>query len=230
MERPYYDPMMYFTVSLGLLVALNYFVLFVIAIGRQKKKFGLNGLLSRLWTTSDEVGSTRLKHAATRKINMILTNARKMHGVVHKKDTFVGQDIEDDELSNRLKDSQADPSFQNFLVHGEEKIACGNFFWAWRRLLTGEIFSDEGIWFPARMWIFQFGQCIVAFLMIVALFKFSKEMRDRANEANEDLPDDSPQWVYDLIPTGDQVEYALIPAATVGSIIMVFIILIYVPR
>jgi hypothetical protein len=228
----YYNAALVLDFALGITVASIYFVLFVIAIGRQKKLFGNNEIISLLWLTSDELGSTRAKHAATRKIYVILTNARSMHGVVKGKENK--DEAEEGKrnglLSKKLRDSQTDPSFQNFLIFGEKLVPAGSITWTWQRLLTGEIFDHEGIWFPARLWVFQFGQVVVGFFVCAAMFSLIPEAQAAADKASQELPEGLPQWVYDMVPSGSEVAIALYPAAITACVVVVFLTAVYVPR
>ena len=51
-----------------------------------------------------------------------------------------------------------------------------------------------------------------------------------ADESRDSLPDNLPQWIYDISPTGEQVRFALYPACVIGAAVMAVIILLYIPK
>jgi hypothetical protein len=236
----FYAGVLLLDLILGSCIAAVYFSLFVISLGLQQNIFSPDGgFISILWTTSDQIGSTRLKHAATRKINLVLNNARRMHGVIEEEEEEEEKDDKEDDattteedvgISKMLFDSQADPTFQNFLVHGEGLESKGSMFWTWKRLVSFELVDHDGIWIPARTWIFQFGQVVIALFVAFALFNFVAVTIVRADEANAALDPNLPQWVHDIVPTGKEVNYALTPAAIIACCVMGFLIVIYLPR
>ena len=38
-----------------------------------------------------------------------------------------------------------------------------------------------------------------------------------------------PQWIYDIIPTEEQVRYALYPASSVATVVALLLMLLYIP-
>lgn len=200
---PLFKAVVYVDVLLGCSVAFVYFLFLFQSIAKEFRS-------EHLWVTSDERGSTRLKHAATRKINVIMKNARRMHEAIieisserEEEENRAAQDnvTEEDALFENLRDSQSDPSFQNFLLHGEDRVTCGNIFWTWKRIISGEMFDHDGIWFPARLWIFQFGQIVIAVIVIFALIQFMDAAKKAADEAQDGLGEGLPDWVYQIVPT-----------------------------
>ena len=149
----------YVTTCSGLFLAFTYFMHFLIPFARSK---GYELLPKHKWaeyfsTTSEVVGSARLKRAGTRKVNGILINARAMHR------TTTALEKSDHPSKSFLK-SESDGVFQNYTLRGERFEETGSFFWVWSKIISGELFDAEGIWLPARLIIFQFAQVGVAML------------------------------------------------------------------
>jgi hypothetical protein len=225
MKDPNYEAALILGVTLGSALAATYFFQFLSTVSR---KFGWSkegGVMEPLSRTSHVVGTARLKHAATRKINLLLQNAHQMHGAV---DITTGR--ESLGLTKSLRASQSDPVFQNYVLFGESHESAGSLVWTWQQLLSGRLYDTEGVWLPARLWIFQIGQILVACLVCILLFAFIETAVEAADEANADLPEDLPQWVYDIVPTGRETRMALTPAAWVAVIVCIALILLYIPR
>jgi hypothetical protein len=227
--------------TLGLALAANYFLHFAIGVARKRNwvkeggthiaqafsrknwvKEGGARIVQAFSQTSNVVGTARTKKAATRKVNLMLTNARKMHGTIESKDHVL--------ITNSLRKSQSDTVFQNYTLFGEKYEETGSLVWTWKQIYSGHLFDAEGVWLPARLWIFQVGQVVVAVLIYIALFEFVEYTARVADEANEDLTEGLPLWVYDIVPTGKEVNWALIPAAWVAVVVCGLVTLIYIPR
>jgi hypothetical protein len=112
---------------------------FCISIGR---KIGLveddDGFISRITRTSHTVGSSRLKHAGTKKMNLLLQNALQMHSVPKMIPNSAGG------IKSTYGISQQDPVFQNYLTQGESYEKVNMFLWTWKQLLSGRLFDTEG--------------------------------------------------------------------------------------
>jgi hypothetical protein len=132
--------------------------------------------------------------------------------------------------TNPLHESHSDPVFQIYTVHRESRENVGSFSWTWHQIITGRLFDAEGIWLPARLWIFQVGQIFLSAFVCAALFDLTKRAVQEADSANDVLPAGLPQWVYDIVPTGREVKFALIPASCVAVFVCASLILVYIPR
>jgi hypothetical protein len=226
---------------LGVALAANYSLHFAIGVARKRNwvkeggthvaqafsrencvKEGGARIVQAFSQTSNLVGTARTKKAATRKVNLMLTNARQMHGTIESKDCV--------QITNSLRKSQSDTVFQNYTLFGEKYEESGSLVWTWKQMYSGHLFDAEGVWLPARLWIFQVGQAVVAVLVYVALFEFVESTVRAADEANEELTEGLPRWVYDIVPTGREVNIALLPAAWVAVVVCGLVALIYIPR
>ena len=215
-----FDGIVILTTSIGSFLVFQYFFYLLIGLaqncGYELKPGGC--LESFINQTSNMTGTTRMKHAATRKLNTLLANARSMHG------TF--KSIIAD---SSLQKSQSDTVFQNFTLKGERRVEEGNLFWVWKRIFTGELFDTEGIWLPSRLLIFQFGQMIISVFVLFFIFILVERAAEQADKARDDLNPDLPDWFVDFVPTGNQVRWALIPAASVSVAVCFFLLSIYIP-
>jgi hypothetical protein len=212
-------------VALGSALAATYFCHFLSALSRKYGWSEEGGVVESLSRTSHVVGTARLKHAGTRKINLLLQNAHQMHGA---EDITTGR--ESLGQTNSLRASQRDPVYHNYVLFGESHESAGYLVWTWQQLLSGRLYDTEGVWLPARLWIFQIGQILVAVLLCVLLFTFIETVVESADQATADLPEGLPEWIYDIVPTGRETRIALTPAAWMAVIVCISLILLYIPR
>ena len=65
----------------------------------------------------------------------------------------------------------------NFVLRGERREDyCGGLVWTWRRLLSGALFDEEGIWIASRLIIIQGVQ-----LILLAFYTYSGSSRGLRN-------------------------------------------------
>jgi hypothetical protein len=209
---------------LGSALACHYFLNALLAIGRKTGHVDAGGVFGRFSQTSDVVGTARQKQAGTRKVNLLLQNARLMHG------TTDAVDRDSIGLASSLREAQSDTVFQNYTLFGEGHEDAGSLFWTWQLLYSGRLFDTEGVWLPARLWIFQVGHIVITCFVVVAHLRILDNAVSAAEDGNASLPDGLPQWVYDIVPTGREVEIALRPAGAVAISVCILITLIYIPR
>lgn len=241
-----YFALVVFVTMLGCGLALNYFAHFVLALGNQCnmiEKYDYKGILGMFNTTSHVVGAARAKRAATRKVNVMLTNARKMHGKALAKSAVPGCDEEDHARGSKrsssaksLRKAQSDAVFQNFMLRGEEMVDAGSLIWSWRKILSGELYEEEGIWLPSRLIIFQVAQVAIGLFFTYVVFQVVRIAADAADAATAEIEriklkeDYLLPWVIELVPTGEEVRWALEPAGVVAVLVCVVLILVYIPR
>ena len=176
--------------------------------------------------TSNVRRAAHVKKAATHKIGRVLENALRMHGPI----SAPSSTRETAELSKSTRNSNTDPIFRNFVLYGETTVPAGNFRWTWQRIRSGNLFEVEGIWLPARLLIFQGSQLLFGSVLSVILVIGVEPIAKAADDAQDNLRDDLPQWIYDIVPTAREVRYALYPAAGVAIFMMCVIGLVYMPR
>lgn len=219
---------LYLTTFLGILLAVNYFLHFMIALAQERGYALPEGKWVEMFTTtSHAVGTARCKRAATRKINSLLANARSMHGAT---EALTAAAARPTQVNVSFPSSASDTVLQNYILRGDGIERIGSLFWVWENIRNGSLFDAEGIWLPARLVIFQFAQIAVAILSLFLLYFIVDEAARAADEATATLENDLPAWIYDLVPTGAEVRGALIPAASISVAVCFFLILIYVPR
>jgi hypothetical protein len=214
----------------GSALTVIYFYYFVVVRTKKADDDSLQEgrTLAKLAQSSDERGSAILKRAGTRKVNKMLLNARRMHGDIDGGSSNLERSLT---TSKKLDlTAKADPVFQTYVLYGEEKVPCGSWVWVYSRLFSKELFEVEGIWFPNRLWTFQVMQCVVLGLIIILIPIFITTAAKNADEANAELPEGLPSWIYELVPTGQQVRFALVPAEWIALTVCVCLILLYIPR
>ena len=171
----------------------------------------------------------------------MLVNARDMHGpaqATEEAQTQGAQPSNKNKENNSLLDmKQSDAVFQNFTLRGERTVKAGSLLWTWQRILTGDLFEDEGIWLPSRLLIFQVGQVFFAVFISVALFALVEVTADEADKATREITfkmkyTDTyyPDWVLDIVPEGKEVRWALLPAASISTFVCFMLCIIYLPR
>lgn len=101
------------------------------------RRIRANNFMNKYFSTSAIRGSAREKKAATRKINTMMENAY--------------------ELSPKGTASTAvkEETMMNFVLRGESFEDIGGPFWTWKRLLSGKLFADDGVWIMTRLIIIQ---------------------------------------------------------------------------
>jgi hypothetical protein len=222
-----FDAGQYLILSLGLGLALNYFAHLLVALSKQLGWIRGEEGIGRIAVTSHDRGTARVKQAATRKLNQMLKNANLLHAPIH-----ASADRATLAIPSSLKNVHDDPTFQNFVLYGENKVPAGSFRWTWQRIISGRLFDTEGIWLPTRLLVFQAGQALFGLFIGYGAFATVGYVATIAQDAQDSLPEDDliPQWVYDIVPTGKQVKQALYPACAVSTIVMLMITLTYIPR
>ena len=223
-----FDAGQYLILLLGLGLTFNYFVHFLVALFKEQAWIRGEEGLGRIAVTSHDRGTARVKQAATRKLNQMLQNANLLHEPIDASADRATLAIP----SALNKNVHEDPTFQNFVLYGENKVPAGSFRWTWQRIRSGRLFDTEGIWLPTRLLVFQAGQAIFGIFIAYGSFVTVGYVAERAQVAHDSLPEDDliPQWVYDIVPTGKQVKQALYPACAVASTVMLMIVLAYMPR
>lgn len=172
---------MYITLGAGLALAVYY----LICLGASFFK----DIEHSLFVPSNTIGELRIKKAATRKINQVLSNACSLH--------------EDSELMNQSarasrnsmrRASYADETMLNFVLRGSETKKVGGFLWTWDQVKTGGLFEKEGIWLPTRLIIFQTAQVGFTIILTLIFLSITQFAADQAGQAQATLPDNLPQW------------------------------------
>eukprot|EP00934_Nitzschia_sp_Nitz4_P003806 Nitzschia sp. Nitz4//scaffold23_size168460//147873//151411//NITZ4_002247-RA/size168460-snap-gene-0.128-mRNA-1//1//CDS//3329543719//3796//frame0 len=214
--------LVYIATSLGLMLTLNYAAHFMFSLCKTYNWISSSDRFVRKFSlSSHQRGTARSKWAATYKVNKMLSNATKMHG-----DTSNHQGRG---TTSSLHKTHSDEVFQNYTLQGEGREECGSFSWTWNQIVNGELFETEGIWLPARLIVFQFGQILMALFVSLVLFAFVIRVAKLADEASANLDSNLPQWVLDIVPSGQEVRLALYPTAVVSVFVPLVILLNYIP-
>ena len=190
------------------------------------------------WTIDSQRLLSSILVAATRKINKILRNAKRMHERIQNVDQSNSSLSMSKALDLANQDGADQAVFQQYVLYGEDKESCASWRWVFKRVLSkdlyelegtsvhlvllfglmcmnregrkGEISNDDndldsGIWLPARLWTFQVMQIIVLIVVEISVRIGIESAIKSADEGNDELPEGVPDWVYSLVPTGDEV-------------------------
>jgi hypothetical protein len=185
-------------------------------------------VLQHLMATSCTRAETRLKWAATRKLNRVLTNAHSLHK--RGRSPLLPQGRRSTSPQRNAVESESDQTIRNYVLRGEREEFAGGIFWTWRRIIDGSLFDTEGIWLNTRLLVFQAAQVIIGAVVAFVLISSVNHIADQAAEAIDKLDPDLPDWVQELVPTPQMVYIALYPASIVATIVMVLLIVLYIPR
>jgi len=75
----------------------------------------------------------------------------------------------------------------------------------------------------------QVAQIVVTVIVAYLAFASIPSIAARAEDQRASLRPGYPQWVYTLVPTAQDVRIALYPAASVATVVMLLLILVYIP-
>ena len=186
-------------------------------------------LLDHVAATSNVRGESLVKFASTRKLNRLLVNADVLHGLDSRENDR--RALLAKRSTKRARRKVTDETMRNYVLNGSRKETIGGFYWTWRRLIDMSLLADEGLWINSRLIVFQTCQLVAAIAFAYLLLWSVGAAADGADEAREDLETNNvPQWVDDLIPTGEMVKRSLYPAAVIAIIVSFLLILLYIPR
>mmetsp|Transcript_53181 Transcript_53181/g.159171 ORF Transcript_53181/g.159171 Transcript_53181/m.159171 type:complete len:1076 (-) Transcript_53181:971-4198(-) len=130
-------------------------------IGPTIKKccFRSNEAATQFFTSGSLKAEAKIKQAAARKINTMVKNAREVHGIIEEGDAEEG----------KMSYGQG---LVNYSLHENCVEQAGGFIWTWSRLISGELFSVEGVWISARLWAGNLAQVFLS-LFIIAFGVFT---------------------------------------------------------
>lgn len=194
-ESDTYELFQYIPLAIGLLLAVFFFLGVLGTLFRRCCSSArlLPEMWDRLTASSSAWADTRLKRAATRKINRLLVNAHRLH----KPNAFlVGSS-----LSSTAGNVQSDQTMHNYVLDEERTEVVGGVAWTWSKLLDGTLFDTEGIWLNTRLLIIQVAQVILILFVSVFMLGSVKPIADNAQESRDELGPGVPDWVRDLVPT-----------------------------
>lgn len=223
-NKKFFEPLCRVTLAVGVILA----VVFVIQLALTMIAKSCQSDCFQYWlSTSNAYGESRLKKAATRKMNRLLLHAFSLHDV---NDTTRPNDASLTSRSSGMTyKTSADQTMLNYALRGQKIEESGGLIWTWRLILSGKLFDFEGIWLPTRLLVFQCAQFLLAVVLGLIFIAVTREAVDQAGKAQETLDPTYPQWIKNIVPTSDDVKVALYPATAIAIIVMINLILIYVP-
>lgn len=214
------------TLFIGLLLSLIFSSELIMSALRKTSAYASETFtfLRQYAATSNERAETRLKWAATRKINQMLTNAYDLHA-------FARLDGENEGRQFRADlQRQIDKSLRNYLTRGLRMENAGGVLWTWCNISTGSLFHTEGIWINSRLIVIQCAQVTIGAVGMYFLFYAIFSLASSCDYAQKNLDPSLPQWFKNYYPTRWMVLASLLPAWTVSACVVVLLVLIYVPR
>jgi hypothetical protein len=156
--------------------------------------------------------------------NSILQNALALH----KKKNIRG---ESSSLNQKSMEAYLDSPMRNYVVHGERTEMFGGLYATWRLILSGHLFTREGVWINTRLIVMQHAQIVIGLFVSAVLFKIVPILADQVDVARQELISNNVPIDYvDIIPTPDMIKTSLYPAALVSLFIVLILISIYIPR
>jgi len=183
------------------------------------------GKLQRWMMPQNIKSGAYIKMAGSRKVNSFLTNAHALHPV--------GTAAERSILIGGKKQTQSERTMSNYVLFGEREVRSGGFLWTWKRMLDRSLLHTEGIWLHSRLFVGQAAQIIISIFALGLFYAGTPILAAQSQAARDELievfGDELPQWIYDFIPTEQQVRYAFYPAAGVATAVALVIVCLYLP-
>jgi hypothetical protein len=97
-----------------------------------------------------------VKQAAAFKLNQLAINARSIHYRASSTSVFK---------------TYFGHALSSYTLHGTELVRAGGLFWVWRKFRDGTIFSEEGLWYSARLLAANLSQFFIpTFLLLWGIF------------------------------------------------------------
>jgi len=180
--------------SLGIILSVLFIYQCIKAILYGKVQFTANlfSFLREVVSTSNTRGDTRLKRSVTRKLNTMLMNA---HHLNRPNDGFTA-------FTSIVAPNQSNSRvMHNYMLDEDRTEIVGGIVWTWWRILNGSIFDTEGIWICTRLIISHVAQLILIIVLSFVMLKSVTQIGDKAQASRDELPDNTPQWVKDFVPT-----------------------------
>ncbi len=214
-------------ISGGVLFIISLLLLISNRIG--SKRIRDNARASKWLTPHNVRAESDVKRAANHKIKRMILNASSLHPNLSTSDTIAdGEDVV-------VRRSAKDEAVLNFILRGDKvEDKCGGFLWVWKKIWNRSLYEEEGIWIHTRLLVGQTGQLMVIVFLGFLLFVGTQYIAAAADTARKQLEStgeivDLPLWLYDFVPTGQQVYQTFIPGAVTALIVAICIFILYIP-
>jgi hypothetical protein len=173
-------------------------------------------------------GESFVKWAATRKVNSLLVNAHGLHAL--GRGSLDRRALLMKKSTKKALRNVTDETMGNYVLSSAQRETVGGFFWTWQNLANGSLLADEGIWINSRLIVFQVCMVVSALAFAYIMLWSVVEGAEAADNARASVdPSTVPEWLYDMMPTGEMVRKSLYPAAITGIVVSCILITIYVP-
>jgi hypothetical protein len=137
--------------------------------------------LTKIITNGSVRKEARTKKAATFKVNEMVSNAMELHDDAESYSSRFPSD-----RSGQQRDSTSTVYMKstgrfllNFQAVQDRFDESGGLLWAWKRVLTGSLFEEEGIWFHGRLVasnVYQLFICVVVLSTIGVFPRYVEEV------------------------------------------------------
>lgn len=177
-----YDNTQVITFAVGNALLLLYMIQFVLSLKSSRSLQQRSVATKKFFASSNVRGGFRIKKAATRKLNAMLSNAHSLHpeGRATRSKSV---------LSSLRGSSSSDQTMLNYVLNGERQEDCGGLVWTWKKIFTTELFDTEGVWINSRIWVFQTAQFILGLSVSGTAFYLTEYIADLADDATQELED-----------------------------------------
>jgi hypothetical protein len=210
--RPFWSLAQMIVLIVGLiLVAIFMYQLFMQCL---RQVFGVTGGITKLTVTSSVKGEGRLKRAATRKLNKLILAALELHeqqpgaggaGAAPQAKSATPSSRSHNVSVIRAKGGDttstdaARQTMLNYVLQQGQKVEyTGGLFWTFKRIFTGALTEEDGIWIPTRTLSFQTAQILIAAALAYILLYIIYYAADLADQAQAELDFDTlPQWAIE---------------------------------
>lgn len=221
--RDFADLFIVMCLTVGLFLGAVYFVSFLLSSFGALKDRVLAIFPNDSFVSHAIRGHTSMKRAAHFKLTKLLIRAYMLHDPNASKYFKTKKDS----VASISKD---DPAMKNFVLYGDQNEFSGGVMWTFKRLLSRNIFDEEGVWVSSRLVFIQCGQISLSIVFVGALFKQTPVFEDYVQEAKDALPDGLPSWVYDMVPDPWMIRTSLYPALICAGFVCVGLVILYIPR
>jgi hypothetical protein len=107
---------------------------------------------------------SRMKQACSHKVNIMIRNALDLHKITIDQQSVHGSSRQSSRGANYGQ------ILLNYQRQQEKREKCGGIMWGWKRLWTGKLSLEDGIWIHARLVSSNLAQWFICIFFICATF------------------------------------------------------------
>ena len=204
----------WFRVAIDVYIAYGLILLIFLPKHAMKHCVSPQTVLGKQFLSSDTVRSAGTKVAATRKINQLLQNARKMH-----------LDDETQRGPNKI--------MARYLLHQDSYQDAGGIFWSLSMLLSNRLLREHGVWIHSSLAVAQEGQVLAFVFLIIVLCYETDFLATRADDIIAEVKAADISSLRDLvlwyIPHGDVIRKSSYVGIAFSFGVGIALIITYLP-